>query len=138
LAGTDYATGAGNSFADELLGAGDSDTNSTTSSSATDVEAGATDGVVNYVWFSPGNQFPIVPSATTNNYVYLLNAHTNNTDDDKTTPATLSIYIEYFGFDFRFSQDQIIAGDFSGSNPNAPIKNSVAESTSTSSGGSGV
>ena len=122
----------------ELVGANDLDTNSTDSSTASDIDAGTT-ADLNKVWFSPGYQ-PEAPNsgATANNSIYVLNAGTDNGNTNKTTPAKISVYLEYFGFDFRFSQDQIIAGDFSGSNPNAPIKNSVAESTSTHSGGSGV
>jgi hypothetical protein len=124
--------------ANELLGLSDDDTASTDSSSASDISADSS-GDLNNVWFSPGWQGPI---GDDNNYIYILNAGNANGDTDKTVAANISIYLEYFGFDFRLSQDQVIAGNYGGSggrhfDTGKTLNTDVAESIEGTSG-SGV
>ena len=78
----------------EILGAGESDTDSTDSSSASDISVGGTAGDVKDVWYSNA----ISRLGADDQYIYVANAGTSNGTTNPTA-GTLQIIIEYYGMD---------------------------------------
>jgi len=78
----------------EILGAGESDTDSTDSSSASDISVGGTAGDIKDVWYSNAIQ----RIGTSDQYIYVANAGTSNGTTNPTA-GTLQIIIEYYGMD---------------------------------------